>query len=278
MASKNTLLKPVLKWVGGKRQLFDDILPLLPSAPKVYVEPFLGGAAVLLGMQPKHAIVNDYNAELINVYRVVRDEPDKLLDILREHSEKNTSEYYYKIRGLDRTEGFSALDPVVRAARIIYLNKTCFNGLYRVNSLGQINSPYGRYKNPNIINEVGIRALSRYLQGDIDIRCGDYADCLIDLPKGSFVYLDPPYMPLNTTSSFTGYTEGGFSYDEQVRLRDECLKLREQGIRFIQSNSDCPEIRSLYKDFEIKTVQAKRAINSKGSGRGAINEVLILGR
>lgn len=276
MASKNTLLKPILKWVGGKRQLLDDILPLLPPTPKLYVEPFLGGAAVLLGKQPQHAIVNDYNEELINVYRVVRDNPDKLLEILREHSENNSSDYYYKIRSLDRTESFSDLDSVTRAARIIYLNKTCFNGLYRVNSLGQINSPYGRYKNPNIINEVGVRALSHYLQGDIELRCGDYANCLVDLPKGSFVYLDPPYMPLSSTSSFTGYTEGGFSYNEQVRLRDECLKLREQGIHFVQSNSDCNEIRELYKDFEMKTVQAKRAINSKGTGRGAINEVLIL--
>lgn len=277
MANRNTLLKPVLKWAGGKRQLLGEILPLLPRDPELYVEPFLGGAAVLLGKQPKHALTNDCNAELINVYKAIRDETDKLLELLREHSVNNSSDYYYEIRGLDRTEDFGSMDPVARAARIIYLNKTCFNGLYRVNSLGQINSPYGRYKNPNIINEVGIRALSRYLQGDIDLCCGDYAKCLVDLPKGAFVYLDPPYMPLNATSSFTGYTEGGFSYDEQIRLRNECLKLREQGIRFLQSNSDCKEIRSLYEGFEIKTVQAKRAINSKGSGRSAINEVLILG-
>lgn len=277
MANRNTLLKPVLKWAGGKRQLLGEILPLLPRDPELYVEPFLGGAAVLLGKQPKHALINDCNAELINVYKAIRDETDKLLELLREHSANNSSDYYYEIRGLDRTEDFGSMDSVVRAARIIYLNKTCFNGLYRVNSLGQINSPYGRYKNPNIINEVGIRALSRYLQSDIELCCGDYAKCLVDLPKGAFVYLDPPYMPLNATSSFTGYTEGGFSYDEQIRLRNECLKLREQGIHFLQSNSDCNEIRSLYEGFEIKTVQAKRAINSKGSGRSAINEVLILG-
>lgn len=277
MTSKNALLKPVLKWAGGKRQLLDAILPLLPTSPKVYVEPFLGGAAVLLGKQPKHAIVNDCNVELINVYRVIKDSPDDLVALLHEHSEKNCSDYYYEIRGLDRTDAFNSMDSVARAARIIYLNKTCFNGLYRVNSLGQVNSPYGRYKNPNIINEVGIRALSRYLQGDIDIRCGDYAKCLTGLPKGAFVYLDPPYMPLNATSSFTGYTEGGFSYDEQVRLRNECLVLREKGIHFLQSNSDCDEIRSLYDGFEIMTIQAKRSINSKGTGRGTINEVLILG-
>lgn len=277
MAAKNVLLKPILKWVGGKRQLLDDIVPLLPKNPALYVEPFIGGGAVLLASQPKHARVNDYNAELINVYTVVRDSPDDLLELLREHNAKNTSEHYYEVRALDREPGFEDTDPVVRAARIIYLNKTCFNGLYRVNSAGQINSPYGRYKNPNIVNEPGIRALSRYLQGDIDLRCGDYADALVDLPKGSFVYLDPPYMPLSQTSAFTGYTEGGFDYDEQVRLRDECAKLREQGIHFVESNSDCEAIRELYADFEIKTVQAKRAINSRGDRRGAVNEVLIVG-
>lgn len=277
MAAKNVLLKPILKWVGGKRQLLDDIVPLLPKNPALYVEPFIGGGAVLLASQPKRARVNDYNAELINVYTVVRDSPDDLLELLREHDAKNTSEHYYEVRALDREPGFEDTDPVVRAARIIYLNKTCFNGLYRVNSAGQINSPYGRYKNPNIVNEPGIRALSRYLQGDIDLRCGDYADALVDLPKGSFVYLDPPYMPLSQTSAFTGYTEGGFDYDEQVRLRDECAKLREQGIHFVESNSDCEAIRELYADFEIKTVQAKRAINSRGDRRGAVNEVLIVG-
>lgn len=277
MARKNALVKPILKWVGGKRQLLDDILPLLPKTPKLYVEPFVGGAAVLLAKQPAHARVNDYNAELVNVYKVVRDEPDALLEKLREHDKNNTSDYYYEVRALDREPGFADLGEVERAARIIYLNKTCFNGLYRVNSAGQINSPYGRYKHPNIVNEPGIRALSKYLQGDVTLLCGDYADALCDLPKGAFVYLDPPYMPLSETSAFTGYTEGGFDYDEQVRLRDECVKLREQGIHFLESNSDCPEIRELYADFTIKTVQAKRAINSRGDRRGAVNEVLISG-
>lgn len=277
MTTRNALLKPVLKWVGGKRQLLDDILPLLPASPKLYVEPFLGGAAVLLAKQPRHARVNDYNAELINVYKVIRDEPDELIDLLRKHSENNSSEYYYNIRALDRFDSFASLDDVTRAARIVYLNKTCFNGLYRVNAAGQVNSPYGRYKNPNIVNEAGVRALSNYLHGDIDLMCGDYAQALQDLPKGSFVYLDPPYMPLNQTSSFTGYTEGGFSYDEQVRLRDECVALIERGIHFVQSNSDCEGIRELYCDFDIRVVQAKRSINSKGTGRGAVNEVLIIG-
>lgn len=277
MARKNALVKPILKWAGGKRQLLDDILPLLPKAPNLYVEPFVGGAAVLLAKQPAHARVNDYNAELINVYTVVRDEPDALLEKLRNHDKENSSDYYYEVRALDREPGFADMSDVERAARIIYLNKTCFNGLYRVNSAGQINSPYGRYKHPNIINEPGIRALSKYLQGDVTLTCGDYAEALCDLPKGSFAYLDPPYMPLSQTSAFTGYTEGGFGYDEQIRLRDECIKLRDQGIHFLESNSDCPEIRELYADFTVRTVKAKRAINSRGDRRGIVNEVLISG-
>lgn len=277
MARKNALLKPVLKWVGGKRQLLDDILPLIPKSPTMYVEPFVGGAAVLLGSQPAHARINDYNAELINVYQVIRDNPSELIELLRIHKERNCSEHYYEVRALDREPGLDCLTPLERAARILYLNKTCYNGLYRVNASGQINTPYGRYKNPNIVNEAGIRALSLYLQGDITITCGDYSEALKDLQRGSFVYLDPPYMPLSQTSSFTGYTEGGFGYSEQVRLRDECIKLRDNGIRFIQSNSYCDEIRELYSDFDIRTVYAKRAINSKGDSRGTIEEVLIVG-
>lgn len=277
MSKRNPLLKPVLKWVGGKRQLLADIAPLVPASPTLYVEPFIGGAAVLLDRQPVHARINDFNEELVNVYRVIRDDADGILELLREHETANTSEHYYEVRALDREPSFAKLTDTERAARIVYLNKTCFNGLFRVNSQGQINVPYGRYKHPNIVNEPGVRALSAYLQGDIEIMCGDYADALKDLPKGSFVYLDPPYMPVSATSAFTGYTQGGFDYDEQVRLRDECAKLREQGIAFVQSNSDCEAIRELYDGFKIKTVKAKRAINSKGDRRGLVNEVLISG-
>lgn len=272
-----TPLKPVVKWVGGKRQLLSRILPLIPSSPTLYVEPFLGGGAVLLSKRPIHAAVNDSNAELINVYEVVRDEPDALLELLEEHRAHNSSDYYYEVRSLDRTTALDGMDRVARAARMIYLNKTCFNGLYRVNSAGQMNAPYGRYANPNIVNETGIRALSLYLAEDIAITCGDYARALRNLPSGAFVYLDPPYMPLRPTSSFTGYTETGFSYEEQLRLRDECLLLKEQGIRFLQSNSDCEAIRDLYQGFTLRTVQAKRSINANANARGAINEVLISG-
>ncbi len=277
MARKNKYLKPILKWVGGKRQLLNEISPLIPSSPSLYVEPFIGGAAVLLDKQPKKALISDFNEELINVYRVVRDHPKQLIELLEGHERENSSDHYYEVRAQDRDASFSQVSNIERAARIIYLNKTCFNGLFRVNSQGQLNVPYGRYKHPNIVNEPGVMALSTYLQGDIDIRCGDYAAALENLPKGSFVYLDPPYMPVSITSAFTGYTEGGFNYDEQVRLRDECLKLKEQGISFLQSNSDCPAIHELYEGFSLEVVKAKRSINSKGDKRGAVNEVLISG-
>lgn len=274
--SKNLLLSPILKWVGGKRQLLSEIIPLIDESCDNYVEPFIGGGAVLFRLQPKKAIINDYNTELINVYRTVRDDLDGLVALLKEHEKYNSSDYYYEVRALDRTPDFDKMSNLEKAARIIYLNKTCYNGLYRVNSLGQFNSPYGRYKNPNIVNEVVLRAISKYLnRNEISIRSGDYKDVLNDIEKNSFVYLDPPYMPISSSSSFTGYTEGGFGYDKQVELKEECDKLNSKGVHFLQSNSDCEEIRELYKDYRIKVVKANRAINSDAKKRGQINEVLI---
>ncbi|WP_370801442.1 DNA adenine methylase [Eubacterium ventriosum] len=273
--AKNLLLSPMLKWVGGKRQLLPDIVPMINKKAPLYVEPFIGGGAVLFNMQPKKAIINDYNQELINVYITVRDNLEELLDELRIHEENNSSDYYYEIRALDRAEEFAQMSNIEKAARIIYLNKTCYNGLYRVNMAGQFNSPYGKYKNPNIVNEAVLRAISNYFNtNEITILNGDYKEVLKDLEKEAFVYLDPPYMPISS-SSFTGYTEGGFGYNSQVELKKECDKLNEKGIRFVQSNSDCEIIRELYKDYKIKTVKAKRSINSVGNKRGEINEVLI---
>lgn len=273
------LVGPVLKWVGGKRQLLDEIIPIIPKKYSTYVEPFLGGAAVLFELQPKKAIINDYNKELINVYCVIRDFPEELINELEKHRENNSEEYFYQIRSLDRSDNFFNLTDIERAARIIYLNKTCYNGLYRVNSSGQFNSPYGKYKNPNIVNQVTIRAVSKYLnKNKIQIKNGDYKDVLKGLRKGAFVYLDPPYMPISSSSSFTGYTEGGFDYEKQKELRDECLKLDKKGIKFLLSNSYCPEILELYNDkdiFKIIEVKAKRNINSKADKRGEIKEVLI---
>ncbi|BBM35227.1 DNA adenine methylase [Pseudoleptotrichia goodfellowii] len=276
---KNILLSPILKWVGGKRQLLPEIIPLVNKKYSRYVEPFVGGGAVLFELQPKKAIINDLNKELINVYLTVKDFPEELINQLEKHNKNNAEDYFYDLRNKDRDIDYNKLTNIEKAARIIYLNKTCYNGLYRVNSAGQFNTPYGKYKNPNIVNETVIRAMSIYFRSsDIDIRNSDYREVLKGLRKGAFVYLDPPYMPISSSSSFTGYTENGFSYQEQKELKNECDELIKKGITFLQSNSDCEEIRDLYREkdgYKIKTVQAKRNINSKGNKRGEINEVLI---
>ena len=274
---KNLVLSPVLKWVGGKRQLLNDIIPMIPKNCSTYVEPFIGGGAVLFELQPKKAIINDFNSELINVYTVIRDYSEELIKELQFHKDNNTSEHFYAVREYDRKpEFFSQMTPVQKAARVIYLNKTCYNGFYSVNSAGQFNSPYGKYKNPNIVNETVIRAMSKYFnENNIVIKNEDFKEALKGLRRGAFVYLDPPYMPISSSSSFTGYTENGFNEDKQRELKELCDKLDKKGIKFLQSNSDCEFIRELYSGYRIKTIKAKRAINSKGNSRGEINEVLI---
>lgn len=276
MRNENVILSPVVKWVGGKRQLLNYITPLLPKNFSTYVEPFVGGGAVLFNIQPKKAIINDYNAELINVYNVIKNNPDELISLLQEHEKLNSQEYFYQIRSLDRSDTYYSMSSIDKAARIIYLNKTCFNGLFRVNQAGQFNSPYGKYKNPNIVNRPLVLAMSKYFNNnDIRIMSGDYKEALKNLRRGAFVYFDPPYMPISSSSSFTGYTENGFGKQQQIELKEECDKLNRRGIKFLLSNSDHPLIRELYKDYEIIVVKAKRSINSKGNKRGEINEVLI---
>lgn len=273
---KNKLVSPVLKWVGGKRQLLPQIVPLLPRDFNrlVYYEPFIGGGAVLFAQQPKKAVISDYNAELINVYRVVRDNPDELLECLGRH--ENTEQHYYHVRGQDRDPLFCNLTNVEKAARVIFLNKTCYNGLYRVNNAGEFNVPYGYYKKPNIVNAPVIKAVSRYLrENQIEIENGDFEEVLSSVSPKSFVYLDPPYHPISQTSNFTGYVQGGWSALEQIRLRDVCLKLHNIGARFLLSNSSSPFIRELYESFNITTVSALRAVNSDGNKRGSVDEVLI---
>ena len=276
MQKYNPILQPILKWVGGKRQLIKEISPLIPRNISTYVEPFVGGGAVLFNVQPKRAIINDLNEELINTYRVIKNYPEELIQKLMYHNENNNEEYFYNLRALDRDVKYKNIGEISRAARIIYLNKTCYNGLYRVNSSGFFNTPYGKYKSPNIVNETMIRAMTNYFNSSsVKILNGDYKLALKGLRKGSFVYFDPPYVPISTSSSFTGYTEQGFGLDDQLDLKKECDKLNAKGIKFLLSNSDTPFIRELYADYNIKTVQAKRAINSNASKRGDINEVLV---
>lgn len=274
--NKNKLIAPFLKWVGGKRQLLPKIIEHLPKNIRElrYFEPFIGGGAVLFHLQPENAVINDFNKELINVYNVVKDNLDDLIVDLKKH--KNTSEYFYQIRGLDRTDEFLSLSEVQRASRIIYLNKTCFNGLYRVNNAGEFNAPFGRYKNPNIVNEPTLKAVNKFLnKNNISINNGDYSDVLETADENSFIYLDPPYHPISENSNFTGYVQGGWDMFDQIRLREVCDILNEKGAKFLLSNSSSPFIKDQYEKYKITTVKAIRAINSNGSGRGEIDEVLI---
>ena len=266
---------PVVKWVGGKRQLLPQILPLIPKRMTAYCEPFLGGGAVLFALQPKRALVNDLNQDLITVYRVIKENADALIEHLSRH--ENTPEYFYRIRDLDRDKAaYAALSDVEKASRLLYLNKTCYNGLFRVNASGAFNSPYGHYRRPNIVNEQTIRGVSRYFNScDITFFSGDFAAVLEQVPKGGFVYLDPPYDPVSDTASFTGYNKGGFGREEQVRLKECCDALTARGVKFLLSNSATPFIRELYGSYRVSLVQARRAVNSVASRRGAIEEVLV---
>ena len=274
--AESKLVVPFLKWAGGKRQLMPEIRKMLPNGVTnhPYYEPFIGGGALFFELLPKRAVINDYNEELINVYTVIKDNPSELIEDLKRH--KNTAEYFYKIRAIDRQPLFSNLTRIERASRIIYLNKTCYNGLYRVNNAREFNSPFGRYKNPNIVNEPVIKAVSKYLNSSqIQISSCDYALILKDIPTDSFVYLDPPYHPISESSSFTGYVQGGWDEGDQLRLRDVCNRLRDNGIKFLLSNSASDFIREIYSDYNIHIVQAKRSVNSNPSGRGQVDEFLI---
>lgn len=276
MAKVNKLISPFVKWVGGKRQLMPSIVEHLPNDIRnlEYIEPFVGGGAVLFHLQPTVAIINDFNAELINVYNVIKNDLDKLIESLQKH--ENNAEYFYKIRGIDRADSFSALSAVERASRFIYLNKTCFNGLYRVNNSGEFNTPFGRYKKPNIVNDPTLKAVSKYLNSkNITIQSGDYNIVLKNANANSFVYLDPPYHPIAEGSNFTGYIPGGWNKDDQIKLREACDDLDRRNIKFLLSNSSSDFIIDQYKNYKITTVKAIRTINANGADRGEVDEVLI---
>lgn len=276
MAKNNKLVAPFLKWVGGKRQLMPSIVEHLPQNINdyKYIEPFIGGGAVLFNLQPKNAIINDFNEELINVYQVIKNNLDDLIKDLKKH--KNEADYFYSIRSLDRNGEFKKLTAVQRASRVIFLNKTCFNGLYRVNNAGEFNSPFGRYKNPNIVNEPTLKAVNKFLNSNnIDIKSGDYSDVLKQADKKCFVYLDPPYHPISENSNFTGYVQGGWNIYDQIDLKTACDELHKRGVKFLLSNSSAEFIKDLYKDYIITIVKANRAINSNGADRGEVDEVLI---
>lgn len=265
--------RPFLKWAGGKSKLIPQYEKFFPNEFNNYYEPFLGGGAVFFHLlqtrPPFKAVLTDINADLINTYRCVRDNVEELIKLLEGHQKRHNSEYYYDLRSYHNLKGLEA------AARFIYLNRTCFNGLYRVNPKGEFNVPIGKYKNPNICNIDLLYSVSEALQS-IEIAERSF-EAVLDYAKTSkdFVYFDPPYYPLSNTSKFTGYSRYSFSKDDQIRLRDVFAELARRGVKVMLSNSDCEFIRELYNDFEIREISAARAINSNSKKRGKIAEVLI---
>ena len=272
--------QPFIKWVGGKRGLLSQIIPLLPKTFNNYFEPFVGGGALFFELYAqgkldgKNVYLFDINAELINTYNVVKENPSELIETLYDFKEKHSKEYYYEVRAWDREENFLETDNLMRAARFIYLNKTCFNGLYRVNKSNQNNVPMGSYKNPNIVDESSIYSASEALK-NATILNASYKDVLKYTSKGDLVYFDPPYYPLTSTASFTSYSEFEFLDKEQEELFDTFLALDKKGCNVVHSNSNTDFIKKLYKNFDIQNIQANRFINSKSSGRGKISEVLV---
>ena len=263
---------PIIKWVGGKRQLMFELLKNMPKDYNRYFEPFIGGGALFFELHPENAYISDANEDLINLYSVVKNNVDELIEDLEKH--KILKEYFLDIRNIDRQEEYLNWTNIQKASRFIFLNRTCFNGLYRVNSQGQFNVPFGNYKNPKIIDKENLYNCSRLLQ-NTEIKHADFTEIINRAQKGDFVYFDPPYVPLNETSNFTSYTKDGFNIDMQFKLRDLCHELNSKGIYFMLSNSDTKLVNELYENYNIKKVFASRAINSNSNGRGKITEVLV---
>lgn len=270
--------KPFVKWVGGKRQLLKQFRNLALYPPELfdpvvntYYEPFVGGGAVFFDLLPESAELSDLNEELVITYNVIKDDIDELIALLKKHI--YSKEYYLEVRA----KNVEDLSDVEIASRFIFLNRTGFNGLYRVNKKGQFNVPFGRYNNPIICDEENLRRVSKELQ-NVTIKHQDYKAVLKTATRGDFIYFDPPYYPINRTSSFTAYTSEGFLEKEQIELRDTFVELHKRGCFVMLSNSDTPYINELYlgiKGVTVHKITAGRAINSKGSGRGKITEVLV---
>lgn len=285
MTSASDIVKaqPFLKWAGGKGQLLEQFEKYLPSEPmRGYYEPFVGSGAVFFHLRPRdlfeHYDLSDVNPELITCYKVIRDQVDQLIDRLAEHKAKHNvdaQEYYYYVREMDRAEDWVEQPDVVRAARMIYLNKTCYNGLWRVNSKGHFNVPIGRYKNPDVLNETRLRAASEALQG-VELSVRDFEEVIKLAQPEDFVYFDPPYFPLSSTSNFTSYSPNDFGEWEQKKLHLVYSELAQHGCKVMLSNSDTPFINELYSSYRIERVLARRAINSASKKRGQITEVLVL--
>jgi len=261
-------VKPFVKWAGGKRQLLPAIRASLPKKFKRYFEPFVGGGAVFFDLEPPSAVLSDANAELINCYLAVRDHVDELVRALRDHVYEK--EHYYRIRAVAP----EALGEVERAARTIFLNKTGFNGLYRVNSKGVFNVPFGRFTNPNICDEPTLRACSARL-ADVELHRRPFEAILREARAGDFVYFDPPYIPLSKTAYFTAYSDLKFDLEDQERLALVFEELAGRGVKVMLSNSDVEWVRARYARFTLKDVLAPRSVNSVVSSRGLVRELLV---
>jgi len=264
---------PFLKWAGGKRRLLKQYAPYFPSRSSVrrYYEPFIGSAAVFFHLQPENAHLSDVNKRLVDIYRVVQQDVEGLIEALKVH--RNERDYYYHVRALDTAK----LSQAEKAARLIFLNRTCYNGLYRENSRGQFNVPFGRYDNPKICDQVRLRRASLALQG-VDLIVDDFAQVVELAGPGDFVYFDPPYEPLSATSNFTSYNRHGFDQDDQRRLAAVVDQLTGRGCHVMLSNSSAPLIVELYDrpQYRLVPVLARRNINSKAERRGPVKELLIL--
>jgi DNA adenine methylase len=270
--------RPFLKWAGGKTQLLGPIAKALPApVAGAYHEPFLGSGAVFFHLRAEGrlkggAFLSDANAALVETFTAVRDRVDEVVDRLARHRGAHSAKHYYEVRAAEPRS------PVARAARFIYLNKTCYNGLWRVNRAGKFNVPMGRYEDPPILDEPNLRACSEAL-ASVEIRHEGFAAALVRVAEGAVVYLDPPYEPLTTTANFTSYTKERFGRPDQEALAEACAALRDRGAFFLLSNHDTTWLRDLYRArrFSVRSVPARRAINSRASGRGAVRELLITG-
>ncbi|TAF10453.1 MAG: DNA adenine methylase [Nostocales cyanobacterium] len=266
---KETCPRPFLKWAGGKSRLIPQYQDYFPNNYQTYYEPFLGGGAVFFHLQPQKAVLTDINADLITTYRCVRDSIDELITLLKEHKKQHDRDYYYDVRSYP--EGTN----LEKAARFIYLNKTCFNGLYRVNSQGKFNVPLGRYQNPGICQEDILQVASQALS-QAEIQQADFSEVLkYATTSDDFVFFDPPYYPVSETSYFTAYSRYSFGESQQYQLRDVFVELAKRGVKVMLSNSDCDFIRDIYSGFQIQTISAARSINSNAKKRGNINEILV---
>jgi DNA adenine methylase len=265
---------PFVKWVGGKGRLLTQLEPLLPKGveKRRHVEPFVGGGALFFARQPRRALLSDVNERLVTTYLAIRDELPSVIRNLEALRRAHSDASYYLVR--ERYNTASRISAAERAAMFIYLNKTCFNGLHRVNRRGHFNVPVGRYENPRIVDPEGLAAASRALR-HADIRHAGFEELLLAAKPGDFVYFDPPYAPVSATASFTSYAEGAFGDAEQVRLRDVFRELDRRGCKLMLSNSDVPRIRELYRDFQVDVVAAPRAINCDAKKRGPVTEVVV---